>query len=55
MEGGYIDHTEGDSAAAYHIPIDESDLVKMSRDTIKRSFALEDSGYWVTRESCWED
>ena len=36
VEGGDIDHTEGDSAAAYHIPIDEADLVKMSRDEIKK-------------------
>ena len=36
VEGGDIDHTEGDSAAAYHIPIDEADLVKMSRDAIKK-------------------
>ena len=40
MEGGDIDHTEGDSAAAYHIPIDEADLVKMSRDAIKKELRL---------------
>ena len=40
VEGGDIDHTEGDSAAAYHIPIDEADLVKMSRDEIKKEFRL---------------
>ena len=56
VEGGDIDHTEVDSAAAYHIPINEADLVKMSRDAIKkRSFSLEDSGYLRTRESCWDD
>ena len=36
VEGGDIDHTEGDSAAAYHIPVDEADLVKMSRAAIKK-------------------
>ena len=40
VEGGDIDHTEGDSAAAYHIPIDEADLVKMSRDAIKKELRL---------------
>ena len=40
VEGGDIDHTEGDSAAAYHIPIGEADLVKMSRDAIKKELCL---------------
>ena len=40
VEGGDIDHTEGDSAAAYHIPIDEADIVKMSRDSIKNELRL---------------
>ena len=40
VEGGDIDHTEGDSAASYHIPIDEADLVKMSRDAIKKELLL---------------
>ena len=35
-----MDHAEGDSAAAYHIPIDEVDLVKMSRDAIKKELCL---------------
>ena len=49
VEGGDIDHTEGDSTAAYQIPIDEADLMKMIRDAIKNVFALE------TRKSCWEE
>ena len=46
VEGGDIGHTEGDSAAAYHIPIDESDLVKMSRYAIKKELSIR--GQWLS-------